>query len=98
MPWADSSAEEHRAHSNNSGFEVGESIWKDSPPSSFSTEETTYVFSRSCIFQEPQSTTSRFPQGHGKSEHREVGIPQRQHSSPPSRDTQGTTLCSSSAV
>lgn len=74
MLWADPSAEECLAHSNNKDFEAGESIWKDSPPSSFGTGETTRVLSRSCTFQEPKSTTSPFPQGHGRSEHREVGM------------------------
>lgn len=68
----DPSAAERLAHNSNKDFEVGEIIWKDSLPSSFSTGETTHIFSRSCTFQEPQSTTSPFSQGRGRNERREV--------------------------
>lgn len=68
----DPSAEESLAPSSNNAFEVGKT-WKVSTPSSFGPEETTHVFSRSCTFQEPQSTTSPIPRGRGRSESREVG-------------------------
>jgi len=74
MLCTDPSAEEHLAHSSNEDFEVGESSWKDSPPSSFDTGEITLIFSRSCTFQEPQSTTSPFPQGRGRRKFRELGM------------------------